>query len=79
MHSNGHRVLQTFDEVVEELGGKHEVARICADQEMEAVCNWRSRRKRFPTKYYKVMIEELNARGATAPDGLWGFYEREKC
>jgi hypothetical protein len=68
--------LETFDEVVEVLGGKHEVARICAGQDMAAVCNWRRRRKRFPTKYYIVMKEELNARGVDAPYKLWGFVEK---
>lgn len=45
------------------------------DQNSAAVCNWKRRRSRFPTKYYKVMMRELDARGASAPDSLWGFIE----
>ena len=71
------RQAQTFDEVVEVLGGKHEVARICDDQDTAAVCNWRRRRARFPTKYYIVMKEELAARGVDAPYRLWGFVEKK--
>jgi len=41
------------------------------------VCNWRRRRERFPTKYYKIMIEKLNEQGASAPDKLWGFAEKK--
>jgi hypothetical protein len=74
MH-NGHRILNTFDEVVEELGGSREVGQLC-EQNTAAVCNWKRRRKKFPTKYYRVMIDELAARGAVAPDDLWGFYKK---
>jgi hypothetical protein len=72
------RHLKTFDAVVEALGGKAEVGRICENQDTAAVCNWKRRRSRFPTKYYRVMIEELQERGATAPDKLWGFVETKK-
>lgn len=71
----GSRNLKTFDEVVEELGGPSKCGEL-VEQDSAAVCNWRRRRERFPTKYYPVMIEELNARGATAPDDLWGFYKK---
>jgi hypothetical protein len=71
------RELQTFDAVVEALGGKREVARICDDQDTAAVCNWRRRRSLFPTKYYIVMKEELAARGVDAPHRLWGFVEKK--
>jgi hypothetical protein len=71
------RQVTTFDAVVKALGGKREVARICEDQDTAAVCNWRRRRKRFPTKYYIVMKEELNARGVDAPYRLWGFVEKK--
>jgi hypothetical protein len=83
---NGHlRELKTFDSVVKALGGKREVARICGivtgdavnRQDTTAVCNWKRRRGKFPTKYYPVMIEELEARGATAPHTLWGFYKKK--
>jgi hypothetical protein len=74
---NGHRQLKTFDEVVEALGGPREVARICDDQDTSAVCNWKTRRERFPTKYYKEMMKALRKQRYTAPDDLWGFYERK--
>lgn len=79
MH-NGYRILKTlktFDDVVAEFGGKAELGAF-VDQNTAAVCNWRRRRKKFPTKYYKVMTEELEARGAAAPDELWGFYKSKK-
>jgi len=73
---NGHRQLKTFDAVVKELGGKREVARL-TEQDTAAVCNWKRRRKRFPTKYFFVMMDELEARGASAPRKLWGFVEKK--
>jgi hypothetical protein len=70
--------LKTFDAVVKALGGKREVARMCEDQDVAAVCNWRRRRKRFPTKFYLIMKDELDARGIEAPPRLWGFAEKKK-
>jgi len=69
------KLLKTFDAVVEALGGRGAVGRLVG-QDVAAVCNWRSRRERFPTKYYLVMKEELEKCGASAPDDLWGFYKR---
>jgi hypothetical protein len=69
------RKLTTFDEVVEELGGINVVVDLTKQKNSAAIYNWRRRRSRFPTKYYKKMIRRLNARGATAPDHLWGFAE----
>lgn len=77
MLSSGHRQLKTFDDVVTVLGGKRAVARL-TEQDTAAVCNWRRRRSRFPTKYYKVMIRALRKQRATAPDELWGFVEIKK-
>lgn len=71
------KLLETFDEVVVELGGPSKVGQLCDDQDAAAVCNWKRRRQRFPTKYHKVMIEKLEECGATAPDHLWGFVERK--
>jgi hypothetical protein len=72
------RLLETFDDVVDELGGLAAVGRLCDNQDAAAVCNFKRRRGTFPTKYYKLMIAELNERGATAPDDLWGFVEIKK-
>lgn len=52
---------------------------MCDDQESAAVCNWKRRRGVFPTKFYKVMKEQLDAIGCEAPDHLWGFYERREA
>jgi hypothetical protein len=71
------QLLDTFDEVVEALGGKAEVGILC-DQNTAAVCNWKRRRSRFPTKFYIVMLDELHARGYHAPFDLWGFVSRPR-
>jgi hypothetical protein len=77
MHSQT-RELETFDDVVAVLGGIGAVGRICEGQNSAAVCNWKRRRSRFPTKYYIVMKDELDARGASAPPRLWGFVESKR-
>jgi hypothetical protein len=69
--------LDNFDEVVEALGGKAKVGALCEGQDTAAVCNWRRRRQRFPTKYYPVMRDELEKRGFEAPEELWGFYQKK--
>ena len=74
---NGNRRLENFDDVVEALGGKRKLA-IMLNQNTAAVCNWKRRRARFPTKYYKVMVRSLSGRGYSAAEKLWGFYERKK-
>jgi hypothetical protein len=68
------RKAKTFDAVVVALGGERRVANLCDDQDTAAVCNWRRRRGHFPSKYYIVMKEELDALGVEAPLKLWGFY-----
>jgi hypothetical protein len=79
MHSPQHQQqLDSFDAVVDALGGEREVARLCDDQDTAAVCNWRRRRGRFPTKYYPVMKEKLDELHVEAPLDLWGFYLEEK-
>jgi len=64
--------LNTFDDVVATLGGPRAVGRM-TDQNSAAVCNWRRRRQKFPTKYFFLMKRELEARDAEAPLDLWGF------
>jgi len=70
--------LETFDDVVAALGGLAAVGLLCDDQDVAAVCNWKRRRSRFPTKYYKRMIAKLDEQGASAPDHLWGMAETKK-
>lgn len=72
------RQLKTFDEVVTALGGTKSVGQLCEDQDSAAVCNWKRRRKTFPTKYYIVMQDELEVRKASAPYQLWGFVESKR-
>ena len=76
MHG-GFRSLKTFDDVVEEFGGKAKLGEF-VEQDTAAICNWRRRRKKFPTKFYKEMIKELKKRKAKAPDDLWGFYKKKR-
>lgn len=66
--------LNTFQAVVDELGGIAPTA-LLVGQNAAAVCNWKRRRSRFPTKFYFVMIEALAELGSTAPLDLWGFYK----
>jgi hypothetical protein len=63
--------LWTFDEVVAALGGTASVGRMTGNPPA-AVCNWKARRLRFPSKYYVAMRDELAARGFSAPCALWG-------
>jgi hypothetical protein len=72
-----YRLLTSFDDVVEELGGVRAVGEL-TNQNSAAVCNWKRRRSRFPTKYFFVMQRELEARGAEAPRDLWGFVESKR-
>ena len=72
------RKLETFDDVVTVLGGIGEVGRICEGQDSAAVCNWKRRRSRFPTKYYNVMKDELKLKRSDAPDHLWGMVESKR-
>ena len=74
---NRKRLLKTFDDVVEELGGTLAVGQLCDDQDSAAVCNWRRRRQVFPAKYYPEMVKALAKRGAKAPHTLWGFYKKK--
>lgn len=63
--------LWSFDDVVTALGGPAAVGRMTGNPP-SAVCNWRTKRQRFPSKYYVAMRDELSARGYYAPMGLWG-------
>lgn len=65
-------VLMTFDEVVEALGGVGEVGKI-TNRSTSAVCNWRRKKRLFPTALYFTMQAALVERGYAAPRHLWGF------
>lgn len=63
--------LLTFNEVVAALGGPATVAKMTR-QMTSAVSNWRSKRGKFPSKYYVGMRDELARRGYYASPELWG-------
>ena len=65
------RRLDTLEDVVRELGGVVQVARITR-RKPRAVCNWR-RKGTFPSALYFVMVDELLDRGFYAPHLLWSF------
>jgi hypothetical protein len=67
------RPLWTFNDVVDALGGPVAVGRLTG-QSCACVCNWRSYRGLFPSKYYFVLKGALADRGFYAPISLWGFY-----
>ena len=67
-------MLPTFDAVMDELGGVAKVARL-TKRSMPSVCNWRTKRGRFPKAVYFVMVTALLDRGCYAPRALWGFDE----
>jgi hypothetical protein len=63
--------LDTLEDVVRELGGVVQVARITR-RTPPSVRNWR-RKGAFPSALYFVMIDELLDRGFYAPRSLWSF------
>jgi hypothetical protein len=65
--------LQSTSEVVDELGGTAEVARLTSTT-YKAVSNWRSF-DRFPANTYLIIQAELSKRGKSAPDSLWAMRE----
>jgi len=65
------RRLDTLEDVVRELGGVVQVARITR-RKPRAVRNWR-RKGTFPSALYFVMVDKLLDRGFYAPRSLWGF------
>ena len=67
----GMTVLTTFDEVLRVLGGPARVGRMTGTN-ASCVCNWRSKRRRFPAKFYRGMQDALAERGFHAPKELWG-------
>ena len=63
--------LKSFDEVVTVFGGPAVLARMTSNR-TSAVWNWRTKRGRFPSKFYKAMTKALAAKGFKASPGLWG-------
>jgi hypothetical protein len=65
--------LQSTIEVIEQLGGTAEVARLTSTTS-KAVSNWRVF-DRFPANTYLLIQAELARRGKSAPDHLWSMRE----
>lgn len=65
------RHLDSFEDVIEALGGDEVVARITGHKRT-AISMWRYSLKTFPAKTYVVLKHALKRRGCEAPDNLWG-------
>ena len=65
--------LQSTSEVIDQLGGTAEVARLTSTTS-KAVSNWRAF-ERFPANTYLIIQAELAKRGKSAPDQLWTMRE----
>lgn len=65
------RHLASTEEVIAALGGKQAVAALTG-RSWSAVWNWEDR-KSFPTNTYAILKAEIEKKGATAPDSLWGM------
>jgi hypothetical protein len=68
--------LSTVEEVISELGGFDAVKDLTHRTSSSAVPVWKFRQK-FPPNTFAVMMEALEAKGATAPETLWGMTQRE--
>ena len=68
------RLLNTYDEVLRELGGVTQLGRLTKASK-SAVCNWRKMPGggRFPARHYWLMHKALAKRGCVADRQLWGF------
>lgn len=64
-------MLTTTGDVIAELGGISEVARITGRQ-YDAVWVWR-KNNRFPANTFAKIRDLLAARGKCAPETLWGM------
>jgi hypothetical protein len=71
------RILNSIEDVIEELGGVKAVAELTnRTNSASVVPNWIDR-KSFPRQTYAVMKAALHAKGATAPGDLWKMPEVE--
>ena len=65
--------LNTVEEVISELGGYQAVRELTEkNSNLSTVMMWKTRQK-FPATTYARMQAALRAKGATAPDDLWGM------
>ena len=68
--------LQSFDEIVDALGGVKEVARLTGSTSVQ-VCHWRTRYGVFPAEQYLNISKALVVRGYGAPTHLFKFDRRD--
>lgn len=64
--------LHTAEDVISELGGVDVVRELTKRNGRWTVPMWKHREK-FPPNTYTVMKAALKAKGATAPESLWGM------
>jgi hypothetical protein len=65
------RHLETFEEVFDELGRVPGLVDLTKSKP-KAVGAWQTWR-RFPWKTYPIITDELQKRGKSAPNTLWGM------
>lgn len=70
VYSVGMTTLRTTIEIIEQLGGTAEVARLTGKRPQH-VSLWK-KQNRFPPDTYLVMSQALEARGHRASVSLWG-------
>jgi hypothetical protein len=69
--------LQTFDAVVEQLGGLANAARTCR-RGMPQLCYWRKTTGRFPARFYPRITKALAKGCCEASDEVFDF-ERDEA
>lgn len=70
------RKLTSVEEVFAELGGYQAVREMFGHKNTSTALMWNFRKK-FPAKTFTVMKAALEAKGASAPETLWGMPESE--
>jgi hypothetical protein len=70
-HIGGMKQLTTIDEVIAELGGPTEVAKLVGAKWSSSVYNWKS--QGLPSKTFLVLQAALAEAGCTAPPSLWSM------
>jgi hypothetical protein len=69
-------MLNTADEVIDELGGTAAVAKL-TERTPQAASNWR-KANRLPAHTFLTLKRELEQRGLSAAPSLWGITEPER-
>ena len=64
--------LDTFDDVIEKLGGLKETSRLTR-RSTSQICQWRTKFGAFPPEHYVTISKGLMAKGYGAPLHLFKF------